>query len=101
MKFAEPVRLDGGHPLGRVDTCPLPDGSLLVTWLEGPEGRGRWCARRVLPDASLGATLELAEVAGNRGDGFLRLVATERGALGAYQDAQANAPALVEITLAD
>jgi hypothetical protein len=55
----------------------------------------------VLPDASLGATLELAEVAGNRGDGFLRLVATERGALGAYQDAEANAPALVEITLAD
>jgi hypothetical protein len=101
LKFAEPVRLDGGHPLGRVDTCPMPDGSLLVTWLEGPEGRGRWCARRVLIDGSLGATLELAEVPGNRGDGFLRLVATERGALGAYQDAQANAPALVEITLAD
>jgi len=101
LKFTEPVRLDGGHPLGRVDTCPMPDGSLLVTWLEGPEGRGRWCARRVLIDGSLGATLELAEVPGNRGDGFLRLVATERGALGAYQDAQANAPALVEITLAD
>ena len=101
LQFAEPVRLDGGHPLGRVDTCPMPDGSLLVTWLEGPEGRGRWCARRVLPGGSLGATLELAEVAGNRGDGFLRLVATERGALGAYQDAEANAPALVEIILAD
>jgi len=98
-EFAPPVRLDLGLPVGRVDTCALPDGSLLVTWLEGPEGRARWCARRIPIRGDPSAVEELAQVHGGRGDGFLRLVATSTGALGAYQDAGEHMPALVEITL--
>ena len=34
--FTMPQRVDLGHPLGRVDTLILHDGSQYLTWLEGP-----------------------------------------------------------------
>ncbi len=102
LEFEHFVRVDAGQALGRVDTCALPDGSVLVTWLEGPLEQARWCARRVAifgGKPTLGRITELAQVRGDRGDGFLRLLARPQGALGAYQNADTGAPALVRVQL--
>ena len=34
--FSEPLRVDDGYPLGRVDVELLPGGSAVVTWMEQP-----------------------------------------------------------------
>lgn len=71
--FRAPVRVDGGGGEGRGDAVFLPDGSLLVGWLEHGEGRVAWNLRRVWSDARLGGTYTLAPVVGERAAGFLRL----------------------------
>ena len=71
-RFLQPIRLDHGQPLGRVDTAMLADGSLLVTWLEGGATPGLWLAR-IPPDFSPGQAVRLAALEPTRLRGFLRL----------------------------
>jgi len=39
--FGEPIQVDDGETLGRVDVLLLPDGSALVCWLSGNAEGGR------------------------------------------------------------
>ena len=36
--FGDPVRVDAGEPLGRIDAAMLPSGELALTWLEAKSG---------------------------------------------------------------
>jgi hypothetical protein len=42
--FGDPVRVDTGKPVGRVDVVQLDDGTAVVSWLEQGEVRLRWMA---------------------------------------------------------
>ena len=45
--FGEPVTVDDGSPVGRVDVVLLDDGSAIVCWLEKLPSGGEIRARRV------------------------------------------------------
>jgi len=60
--FAQPVRIDGGAPAGRVDVVALRDGALVV-WLEG--GTAPYiAARHVASKGALGPVLKLGDASG-------------------------------------
>ena len=69
-RFLQPLRLDRGQPLGRVDTVILRDGALLVTWVEQD---GSLWLRRVSPDFAAGEAVQLASADDGRVNGFPRL----------------------------
>jgi len=71
--FAEPVAVDDGRPVGRVDLVLLDASLAFVTWIEqtaaGAEVRGRMVARN-LP---LQPSIKIADSSAARGAGFPRI----------------------------
>lgn len=76
-RFTQGLRVDLGHPLGRVDTLALRDGSRLVTWLEstgGAEGKQAGIyLRRVAPSDALNEPALLAAASTAKAGGFPRI----------------------------
>jgi hypothetical protein len=71
--FGEPIRVDDGETLGRVDALLLPDGSALVCWLSGNAEGGAIKVRLVRPDGTLGPATVLAKTDISRSSGFPRM----------------------------
>jgi len=71
-RFLQPLRVDRGQPVGRVDAVMLADGTLLVTWLESGAEAGLWL-RRITPAGDLGQAVRLAALNPARLRGFPRL----------------------------
>jgi len=71
--FSQPILVDDGESLGRVDTVLLADGSALVCWLSGNVERGAIKVRRVRADGSLGPVAEVARTDISRSSGFPRM----------------------------
>lgn len=86
--FGPPVRVDDGAPEGRGDAAFLPDGSLLVGWMEHDSRRSTWRVRRVTPSGEVGPSLVVAEVSSERSSGFLRLASDAEGVLVAYTETE-------------
>lgn len=75
--FGTPIRVDGGHPLGRVDVEMASDGSALVTWMEAdPEDAtlAQIRVRRVHKDGRMSAPRRVATTGSSRESGFPRAV---------------------------
>jgi hypothetical protein len=81
--FGNPIRIDDGGSLGRVDVELLPDGATLVTWIEfaeppispkpqGGGGRAQFRARRIGRDGTRSAPVTISGIAGNRSSGYPR-----------------------------
>ena len=68
--FGEPIQVDDGETLGRVDMLLLPDGSALVCWLSGNAEVGAIKVRR---DGSLGPPAVIAKTDISRSSGFPRV----------------------------
>jgi hypothetical protein len=72
-RFSEPVVVDDGAPLGRVETLLLDDGSALVCWMEStPEG-GAIRLRRVRAGGQRDAAVTIARSGTARSNGFPQL----------------------------
>lgn len=72
--FGQPVRIDGGRPVGRVELV-LEGDAALVLWLEQQGDKGAELRlRRAWPDGRLGAPQVLAVTAAARASGFPRAV---------------------------
>ncbi len=84
--WGEPVRLDGGDPVGRVGVAWLSDGRPAVTWLER-DGDDALLQIRTPGDA---ASRTVAAVAGGRASGIPHVVALGRRALVAWTDPEAK-----------
>ena len=67
--FGEPLRLDGGEAIGRVDVVLLDGGIAVVSWLE----RGKLQLRWVDASGPLGAPLTATTADQSRAGGFPRL----------------------------
>ena len=87
-RFGAPIRVDDGSPEGRGDLAFLPDGSLLVGWMEHEPARSSWRVRRVSPDGTLGPALVVAHVSSERASGFLRMTSDAEGVLLAYTETE-------------
>lgn len=86
LSFDEPVRLDSGLPLGRVDCAFLEDGTLIVAWMEQTSEGAEWRLRALAGGRNPGPPLVLGQVSGERSDGFLRLTAHAGGVAAAFVD---------------
>jgi hypothetical protein len=71
--FAEPVRVDGGDPLGRAGLVLLDDGSAFVSWLEERGTDGLFQVRGVSRQGRLGAPITVAHVSTTHASGLPRI----------------------------
>ena len=72
--YGQPIRIDDGAPMGRVDLVLLPDRDAVVIWLEGLGNAAAVSARRVSRSGSLGPIVRLAASSAARSSGFPRAV---------------------------
>jgi hypothetical protein len=89
--FTEPVRIDDGDPVGRVDV--LMDGQgALVSWMEATSGGAELRLRRVGADGTLGALRVVTTMAAARAAGFPRMVRHGGDLVFAWTDAAGDEP---------
>ena len=68
--FSNPVRIDDGKPLGRVDVLLLEPGKALVSWLEDTKEGGRIRAVKVNSSGKEGNSVTLTQTSTSRQSGF-------------------------------
>ncbi|MGE0130343.1 MAG: sialidase family protein [Blastocatellales bacterium] len=68
--FGEPVTVDDGAPVGRVDVLLLSDGNAMVCWLEKLPSGGEVRVRRVMPDGKRDQFTTIAPSGTARSNGF-------------------------------
>ena len=71
--FSQPIQVDDGENVGRVDTLLLADGSALVCWLAGNAEGGQIKVRRVQANGALGPPAVIAQTDISRSSGFPRM----------------------------
>lgn len=71
--FGNPIQVNDGETVGRVDALLLPDGSALVCWLSGNVEGGAIKVRRVRADGTLGPASAIAKTDISRSSGFPRM----------------------------
>jgi len=86
--FGAPLRVDDGAAVGRGDAVFLPDGALLVGWLEYGGRDSTWRVRRVTAAGEAGPSLVVDSTSSERSSGFLRMAADAQGALVATTEVQ-------------
>jgi len=72
--FSEPIRVDGGHPLGRVDLVMLSESTTLVSWIEQNEVKTELLTRKISSNGSSSPVRKITEIAGSRSSGFPRMI---------------------------
>ena len=71
--FGDPIRVDGGRPLGRVDAEFLDDGRVHVVWLEQSGEAAEILIRTAAGDGELTPPVLLAASSPSRAGGFPRM----------------------------
>lgn len=71
--FSQPIQVDDGENVGRVDVLLLPDGSALVCWLAGNVEGGEIKVRRVQANGAVGSPAVIARTSISRSSGFPRM----------------------------
>jgi hypothetical protein len=85
--FSDPLRIDAGRPLGRVDVALLPNGDALVVWLESTAvGGAEIRARRVGRDGRLEDSFRIAGTSAGRASGFPHVVAAGNALIFAWTE---------------
>lgn len=74
--FSEPVRLDDGDALGRVDIAMLGPDRAFVTWLARDGQNGRVVGRIIKADGTLGPVHRIGQTTSTRAAGFPRIAVT-------------------------
>lgn len=97
MRFGMARRVDDGSSEGRVDACALDGGRLLATWMEHAEDGVEWRARVYEADGRAGESITIAPTSSERKTGFLRMQASEGGALLAWTDTDAGTLRVVRL----
>lgn len=77
MHFGEPIIVDDGDPMGRVDVIMLPEGAALVSWMETAGKQAEFRVRRVRPDGSIDPSMKITSMSQARKSGFPRMIRKE------------------------
>lgn len=72
--FTKPLRIDDGHPVGRVDMVMEGDGAAWVSWLEKTDSGGEVRVRRIDRKGNAGDSITVAPSGTARSNGFPRMV---------------------------
>ncbi|HLF82579.1 MAG TPA: sialidase family protein [Blastocatellia bacterium] len=84
--FGQPIRVDEGTPVGRVDVLMLADGSALVSWLERTPKGGEVKVRRIRPDGSRDEAITVAASSAARASGFPQMALAGHEIIFAWTD---------------
>ena len=84
--FRQPIRIDDGGSLGRVDVELLPDGAALVTWIEFADQRAQFRVRRIDRSGTRSAPVTVAGIAGSRASGYPRVAIAGRDVVFAWTE---------------
>lgn len=88
LNFGEPIRIDEGNPVGRVDVELDDQGGTIVSWMEfASEQQADVRVRRVGPDGVLAESRVVARTSGARASGFPRMTARGDDLLFAWTEA--------------
>lgn len=68
--FSEPVRVDDGAPVGRVDVVLMDDGKAVVSWLEEVEAGGEIRIATISPQGKMGESITVTTTGVSRQSGF-------------------------------
>lgn len=71
--WGEPIQLDAGKAIGRVDVEMMPDGSAMASWIEGTDDGAEFRVRRIQPDGSRGGAVTVSKVSATRTSGYPRM----------------------------
>lgn len=82
--FGAPVRVDAGHPAGRVDLVLLDDDSAVVTWVESASPAARIVARHVIDGGPANPPQTLGSGASASSIGFPRIARSKNNVLAAW-----------------
>jgi hypothetical protein len=82
--FGAPVRVDAGHPAGRVDLSLLDDGTAIVTWVETAGRVANVVARRLTESGVLDPPQVLGSGASPSSIGFPRIALSNQSVLAAW-----------------
>jgi hypothetical protein len=86
--FGNPVAVDDGRPLGRVDVVVVDDDTAVASWLEqGEKGAASLRLRRIGRNGARGESIVVAESSGARSTGFPRMALAKRRLVLAWRDA--------------
>jgi hypothetical protein len=86
--FGDPVRVDDGDPLGRVDIEMLSDGSVFALWLEKKGTDAEIRGRHVLVSGKMGPSWTVTATSQARRSGFPRMARTGDGLVFAWTDVE-------------
>jgi BNR repeat protein len=88
VTFGNPILVDDGRPLGRVDVALLDGDDALVSWVEqGEKGAATLRIRRIARDGPRGGAATVAESTGARSSGFPRMARSGSQVILAWRDA--------------
>ena len=68
--FSNPIRVDSGMPLGRVDLDWINDSEVLVSWIESSELSSNIVVRKIKNDLTIRDAMVIAEVSKGRISGY-------------------------------
>ena len=84
--WGQPIRLDDGGSLGRVDVELLDDGSAVASWVEYAEGSADLRFRRIESSGTRSAPVTVAPVSGGRASGYPRIARRDNELIFAWTD---------------
>ena len=79
VHFGEPIRVDDGTSLGRVDVLWLDNGSVLVMWVERRPRVAEILVRQVWPDGRIAEEMLVTTTSAGRDSGFPHMVQDGEG----------------------
>lgn len=97
--FGEPIRIDEGNALGRVDTLMLNDRMAMVVWLGQQDDTGRILARLVERNGNISPVYTIGESGASRASGFPRITMIGNLVYAAWTDP--DEPATIQIASID
>jgi hypothetical protein len=80
--FGEPIRIDDGNPIGRVDVEILDEGTAMVSWMEGIMIK----AARVHANGTIDSSLTVASTSDSRSSGFPQMTKSGNQLIFAWTD---------------
>ena len=96
--FGAPVRVDAGHPAGRVDLALLDDDSAIVTWVEATSPEAHIVARHVSDGGPLNPPQTLGSGTSASSIGFPRIARSKDNVLAAWNGDDGVHLAMIKIS---
>ena len=80
--FKEPIQVDEGKPIGRVDIVMLDEKTAMISWMEGSTIK----ALKINADGTKGKSIIIAESSDSRASGFPQMTRSGKRLIFAWTD---------------